>query len=380
MKKIMFLQIKGKSFGGIWLVNKTLADKFTSLGYDVQVCSIRDNHPGNYEETNFKQHTINDVLEWKIVHKRDVLLSVKKHCFFKTLKKYINDKKKLNNDYKKMKQYILKEKPDYIIASHYQTLPGIPKQYLNKTIHVQHSAFKLVKQDKYNYRTLKKYNKKLFSLVWLSKSTYEFAQNEGFIKNMYIYNPVRIKCEKKADVVKNKQLVVLSRFSFEKRIDLMVEMVNDVFKDNKFKDWKFCLYGQGELSEKTLNIINKNNQIFNMGVANDAKKVLLESSCSLNTSIYEGFPLSIIESLTCGVPSVIFDYGESAKELIIDGKTGFVVEQNKQNEFEEKLKTIMENSDLLERFSKEAKKEAKKYNLDNIISIWLETLKKIDNR
>ena len=68
MKKIMFLQIKGKSFGGIWLVNKTLSQEFYKRGYDVQVCSIRDNHPGDYEETVFKQHTINPKII-KIINK-----------------------------------------------------------------------------------------------------------------------------------------------------------------------------------------------------------------------------------------------------------------------------------------------------------------------
>lgn len=382
MKKIIFLQIKGKSFGGIWLVNKTLGEAFIKKGYEVQVCSIRDNHPGNFEETSFKQHTINTVDEWPFIHRRDVLKSLSGGFreFLKTFKQYLSGYFGLKNDYKKMKKYINLEKPDYIIASHYQTLFGIPKKYLKKTVHVQHSSFGAMKMDNKNVNVLKKYNNKLFSLLWLSFSTYKLAENFGFVNNKCIYNPARIVCDENPDVIKNKRIVVLSRYAPEKRIDLMVKMVNEVFRDSKYKDWSFYIFGQGDLSSDTKKIINSSKQIFESGVASDVKKELVKSSISLNTSLFEGFPMSLIESFTCGIPAVIFDYGESAREIIHDGYNGFVVNQNETEKFKERLREVLDNPDLLVKMSLNSKEYAQKFKVDNIISDWEKLFLEIDNR
>lgn len=380
MKKIMFLQIKGKSFGGIWLVNKTLANEFMKENYEVEVCSIRDNHPGNYEKTKFKQYTINKVEDWPWTRKKAVLKSITKgpKNFLTTTKKYIHEQVSLKKDYKTMQKYIKKENPDYIIASHYQTLPGIPKEYLKKTVHIQHSSFNTMLKDQKNVKTLKKYNKKLFALIWLCNSTFKLAENYGFIKNKYIYNPARISCIENPDIANSKRFIVLSRFAPEKRIDLMVKMVNDVFQNSKYQDWTFYLFGQGKLSEETQKIIENSNQIFNKGTAADIKKELLLSSCSLNTSLFEGFPMSLIESFTCGVPAVIFNYGESANEIIQDNYNGFVVKQDDINAFKEKLIEVMDNSNLLLQMSKNAKKYAQKFKIESIILEWIKLFNEID--
>lgn len=378
MKKILFLQIKGNSLGGVWFVNKALGEEFIKRGYKAEVLAIRNNHPGiEIKDTSLKINVINKKDKWEIVHRKDVLNSVFK-SFFSTLKQYFHDKTKLQTDYDKMKQFICKYKPDYIIASHYQTLFGVPDEYLSKVIFVQHSSFKYMLDDKFGVKVLKKYNDKLFKLCWLCKSTKDMADSFGFKKNTYIYNPNKFKTNKQADVVKNKKIIVITRIHPEKRIDLMISMINDIFLNSKFKDWTFEIFGTGDFDEHSKEILKKSKQIKFMGLTDDPKKELLKSSLTLNTSLYEGFSLSIIEGYTCGIPVVSFNFGETVYEQIIDGKTGYVVDQNDIEGFKLKVIQLLSNPKLLEEMSNNAKENSKQFEISKVADEWEKLFKQME--
>lgn len=379
MKKILFLQIKGNSLGGIWFVNKALGESFIKRGYNVKVVGIRNNHPGlDIKDTPIDITTINPNDLWEITHKRDVLNKFGKKGFFKTLKKYFYDQNKLKQDYNKMKALINDFNPDYIIASHYQTLFGIPKSYLEKTIFVQHSSFDYLLKDKNNVKTLKKLNQKMYKMCWLCKSTMNRALDFGYKKNTYIYNPNKFTTNLKADVTKNKKISVITRIHPEKRIDLMIEIVNDIFKDKKYKDWTFEIYGTGSFNTNTEKILKSSNQIFYKGITDDPMKILLDSSISLNTSLFEGFSLSIIESFSCGVPVVSFNFGESAHEQIIDDYNGYVIENDNIDEFKNKIISLIDNEEKLEELSKNAKKFSSNFDIEMITDKWEEIFSKIE--
>lgn len=381
MKKIMFIQNEAHVLGGIFQVNKTLGLEFYKQKYDVQIVSLRNNHKDDYEKTPFKQVVLNSHDRWEFTQRRDVLNAFKNYNKpLNSLKKYLIDYFNLKNDLKKLKDYILKENPDYIIVSHYQVLAGIPKSFLKKVIYVQHSTFNLLYSDKKNFKVIKKYKNNIFGFAWLAKSTKLIAEKTGFKNSYVIYNPVRFNCGKVANVVKNKKLIALTRFSPEKRIELMLEIVNDVFKDKRFNEWSMELYGSGELSKKSRDIITNNKKIRNMGVVNDSMNVLLQSSCILNTSIIEGYPLSIIEAYSCGVPAITFDFGEAAVEEVTNGYNGFVIEQNNVKKYKEKLIYLMSNLNELKKFGMNAKEDSKKYEPSEIAKNWINLFKEMDGQ
>lgn len=378
MKKILFLQIKGNSLGGVWFVNKSLGEEFIRRGYHAEVLAIRNNHPGiEIKDTPLKTNVINKNDLWEIVHRRDVLKAGFKK-FSNTLKQYFKDKKKLDEDYLKMKEFIKKYNPNYIIASHYQTLFGVPDEYLSKVIFVQHSSFKYLASDKYGVKVLKKYNGKIFKMCWLCKSTMNMAIDFGFKKNTYIYNPNKFTTKEQADVVNNKRIVVITRIHAEKRIDLMISMINDIFLNGKFKDWKFDIYGTGSFNEHSREILKQSKQINFMGVTDNPEKELLKSSLTLNTSLYEGFSLSIIEGYTCGIPVVSFNFGETVYEQIIDGKTGYVIEQGDVDTFKLKVIELLSNPRRLKEMSDNAKENSKQFEISRVTDEWENLFKQME--
>lgn len=374
MKKVLFLQIKGKSKAGVWFVNKTIGEELIKKGYDVTIMAIRNN-PGDIKlehDERMKLHTINPVDLWEISRKKDIKS-------IKSFIKYIKEHKKLKQDYEKAKEYIRNLDPDYIIASHYQCLDFVPKEYYSKTLHEQHSSMSDVYSKKANLRTLKKYNNKIFGMIWLSKATKKEAEKIGFKNNHCIYNPVRFNFSDKADVVNNKKLTTITRINnTEKRINIMIEIVNDILSKNP--DWTFELYGSGYMDDKTKEIIATNPQIKYLGSTDIAYEKLLSSSINLNTSIYEGFSLSILEASMCGLPTVSFNFGESVFEEIIDDKTGYIVKQNDIEEYKNKLNYLMNNPKKLEEMSKNNKEFSKQFVVDNVINDWIQLFNKIDKQ
>lgn len=382
MKKLLILQHEGKAMGGVWFVNKSISEKLVELGYSVEILSIRNAQISSELEIDnrVKLLTINEKDLWGVTRKKEILKLFMNFRLILAVKKYfkrLEELKRLEDDYEKVRNYICEIKPDYILSTHYQVLDAIPKSFLSRTIHEQHTSFYATKMVKANLRVFNRYKDKI-KFVWLTKSTCEEAIKNGYVNSNYIYNPVRFSGEEVADVINNKKLITISRLSSEKRIDLMIDIVKDIFKDKKFQDWTFEIYGNGALEEQILEKIKDSKQIIFKGTTNCPKEEFLKSSINLNTSLFEGFCLSVIESAYCGVPTVAFDFGESIYEEIIDEETGVIVSKGDVEEYKIKLRNLMSNDKILKEMSYNSKKFASKFKIDSIINNWLELFLEID--
>lgn len=379
-KKVLFIQLKGNSFGGVWQVINTISQKLIEFDYDVNIVSLRKNkgvdtfkyHP------QIKMSTINEIDIWEDNYTgREIIEDVKNihiiNAFKKTLVR-LKHKKSIIKDKQKLKKYIYEYNPDYIIVAHYELLTMIPKEYLSKTINHHHTTFGIIKNHRATIKTLKKYKDKI-KFLWLTKSTMEKAKEYGFKNSVQIYNPNRIKTDETANISKNKKLITIARLSKEKRIDLMVEIVKEVFKDKKYKDWNFEIFGKGPEEDNVIKAIDNHKQIKLMGLTNDPQKEQLSSSINLCTSEFEGFCLSIIEANECGVPSIAFNFGEPTEE-IIKPSTGIVVKN--KSEYIKKLKELMDNQEKIKEMAKNAKEHAKQFQIENIIKEWIKLFNEID--
>ena len=93
----------------------------------------------------------------------------------------------------------------------------------------------------------------------------------------------------------------------------------------------------------------------------------------------ECFTISILEAFNCGIPAVIFNFGEAACDQVLDGVDGFVVKQDDIDEYKRKLEQLMTDASLLEKFSKKAKNESSKFEVSNIVDCWLKLFEKMDD-
>ena len=384
MKKILLLQIKGNIYGGVEFVNKALAESLVDNNFNVEIMSVRDsfNNMDLKYDKRVKVSIVNKKDKWEINHFSDIINELKKLKLITTTKKFfamLKERSILQKDYNYIKKYIIDNNFDYIITSHYQLLDAIPKDYFKKTIHVHHTSFKIGYENRSNRSYFEKFKDKI-TMVWLTKATCMEAKKHGYLNSYYIYNPVKFKSKDRANVTKNKKLITIARISPEKRIDLMVKIVNDILKDKELSDWILEIYGDGDCKEEILKTNYNKEKIKFMGVTNDVKSVLLNSSINLNTSLFEGFAMGILEGNECGVPTISFNFGESISEEIINNKTGIYVNQDDIESYKKELKELMKDTEKLDNISIECKKFSNNFRIDSIIEEWIKLFNIIDRK
>jgi len=70
-------------------------------------------------------------------------------------------------------------------------------------------------------------------------------------------------------------------------------------------------------------------------------------------SRYETFPMTVLEAYACGVPVIASDI-EGLKEIVVNGKTGYLFSLQSTMDLTTKILTLLTNEYLRKRFSKEA--------------------------
>jgi len=74
--------------------------------------------------------------------------------------------------------------------------------------------------------------------------------------------------------------------------------------------------------------------------------------------------------MNAGLPVIAFNFGSSIYEVIDDNKTGFIIENDNEELYKEKLLEYMNNLSLREEMSHNAKNKAKDFDIKNIVPKW----------
>lgn len=150
----------------------------------------------------------------------------------------------------------------------------------------------------------------------------------------------------------------------------IIEIANKCAKKNK--NIKFMIAGKGPLKDKLQKTIDKYNIQDNvklLGFVPDKELVELyaRSDIFALTSNYEGFGIVYIEAMSSGKPVIAYDAGATS-EVVINEKTGFLIEKGDIDSFSNKILELAKNKAKLEEFGKKARERAiKEFDWQKII-------------
>ena len=107
-------------------------------------------------------------------------------------------------------------------------------------------------------------------------------------------------------------------------------------------------------------------------------KYLKNAKFFVLSSLNEGMPNVLLESLACGTPVIAFDCLTGPREIIIDKKNGLLVENQNIKKLTEAMNLIIGDVDLYNYCKTNASESIQRFSLDTIGKQWL-NLMKIDD-
>jgi len=155
---------------------------------------------------------------------------------------------------------------------------------------------------------------------------------------------------------KEKRIIgILARLSYEKGIDIFIKSIPKI--TNSYSNCHFLIVGDGP-ERKNLEELVKNLSIENYvtftGFIENPYKFLSAIDIVVLSSLFEGIPNIILESMAFGKTIVSSNCG-SISEMIIDNKTGILIPPRNPEKLAEGIIKLFNDESLCKKLSKNAK-------------------------
>lgn len=232
------------------------------------------------------------------------------------------------------------------------------------------------KQSEHVWSKLKMQFKLFIKEFGAKKYTHFVALSDESLKEWHITNGVVITnplCDspQKLSNQSSKKVIAVGRHAYEKGFDNLLKIWKKVVEI--YPDWILEIYGKSdekfELQELAENLNLTENIVFHEPVQNIIEKYS-EASFYLMTSRFEGFGMVLIEAMAAGLPCVAYDCPCGPRNIINNGKNGFLIQNNNEKYYINAVKTLIEDKELRISMGETAKSVVKKYDIDEIMQRW----------
>jgi len=303
----------------------------------------------------------------KIVH-------LNKKNNFNVLDKIIWYKKLL----KDLKELNLQYDFDVIIGTTYVhniLLPFVVKNTNTKTIGCEHEVYGY--PSKFIRKIRKKIYPKLNKIIVLNQteqSKYGFLTNTQIIPNSLPFEASKISS------LTDKKIIAVGRLTNQKGFDMLIDAFSII--KSELQGWKLDIFGEGEDFldlESRIKSRKMEGCIKLHGSTKNISEKYLGSSIFALSSRWESFGLVVIEAMSFGLPVISFDC-DGPKNIITDGKNGFLIPKFDIKLFSEKLLSLIQDSELRNKMGNKAVESSIEYQEKNIIPIWNKLIQSILNK
>lgn len=348
------------------------ANSLSEIGHEVHLCYIKNHKPGI--------HKINNSI---ILHP----------LFFGKLKGYFLNFLQLKITTKKIM-------PD-IINVHYASGYGTLVRYSN----IKPVLLSVWGQDVYDFPYKNRFFKKIlirninYANHIASTSLIMANQVRNIMKNQNLdisITPFGVKVDSFKIPPKYMNKIVIGnikalspKYGIELMIRSISELINNLSDENRtdiIERLKVEIYGSGEQKNELMKLVEHlklTNIVFFMGYIpnNEVPLALHKMTIFCVTSPHESFGVSVVEAMAAGLPVVATNV-DGFKEVMENGQTGIIVENNNTTGIASALKLLILNPTISKQFGVNGRNRVKKLynwdkNVENMLDVYEKTIRKI---
>jgi glycosyltransferase involved in cell wall biosynthesis len=182
---------------------------------------------------------------------------------------------------------------------------------------------------------------------------------------------------------KKKNIVVSAgRICLEKQFDHLVDIWSLIA--SKHLGWELHIYGDGSKNViEALNEMIKEKSLQGscklFSATTEIKTVMQEAKIFVLVSKAESFSMVLLEAMRAKLAVVSYDSPTGPKNIITDGKDGFLVPLNDKYCFAEKLNSLIENPELMKMFVRNQKSKLNLFSKKNVMKQWNDLINELSN-
>lgn len=176
----------------------------------------------------------------------------------------------------------------------------------------------------------------------------------------------------------SKRVIAVGRYCHEKGYDNLFRAWAKV--QNTCPDWQLVVFGDGDRTvyEQMIDALSLDrNRCILKGRTSDIQTEYVNSSLAVCSSRFEGFGLSIVEAMSCGLPVVSFDCPWGPRSIISDREDGILVDNGNVNLLAEFLIMLMQDDNTRKNMSAKAVKNVRRFSIEHIAQQWKELFEEI---
>lgn len=179
---------------------------------------------------------------------------------------------------------------------------------------------------------------------------------------------------KLANVGHSRRIIAVGRLEEQKGFELLIQIWEKVLqKHPDLKDWTVDIFGEGSLrDELEADIRSRGLESFIhlCGNSDHIADEYIRSSIFVLTSRYEGFPLVLIEAMSCGLAPIAFDCPQGPREIIRSRDEGILVPCYDLGQFAEELASLCLSSEKRVSIAEKAYERSRDFQPEKIMRRW----------